>query len=60
MRNVLIFPEGYEIDFMYPKDKDLEVDLELEVKTNKGLEKVKIFDIKIQGNSIYYYLQYVN
>ena len=45
---------------MYPKDKDLEVDLELEVKTNKGLEKVKIFDIKIQGNSIYYYLQYVN
>lgn len=59
MRNVLVFPDGLECDFMYPKNRDVEVGTNLKVDmVDESCHYMKVVEIKKTSRCIYYYLNY--
>jgi hypothetical protein len=59
MRNVLLFPNGHEQDFMYPPNRDIEVGTELEiVMLDDSVHRLKVGQIIPEEKRIVYVLQY--
>ncbi|CDQ41897.1 hypothetical protein BN990_04276 [Virgibacillus salexigens] len=57
MRNVLVFPDNYELDFTYPSDRTLEEGTRLYVRMSDSTTNlVEITNISQQESAIYYYL----
>lgn len=58
MRNILVFPTGEELDFMYPTNKVLEVGSQFNIDMSDNIkELVEITEIKTIDNKIYYLLK---
>lgn len=61
MRNVLVFPDKTEVDFMYPADREIEVggklvcESENEVKHLLEIEKI---EVNKEKRTIFYHLKY--
>ncbi len=59
MRNILILPDGTEVDFMYPKDRQIIVGTRLNVvMEDDSLRLYNVFNIVQKDHAILYYLNY--
>jgi len=59
MRNILVFPDGTEQDFMYPPNRDVVVGTELNVvMMDDSVHKLKVIRIEPGEKKILYYLSY--
>lgn len=57
MRNILVFPSGETLDFMYPANKKLIVGSHFNISMDDNTtEKVEISKIVSDENVIYYHL----
>ena len=59
MRNVLLFPDGTEHDFMYPTNRDVQVGQKLQVQMqDDSIRVLTITHIQQTDKVIYYHLSY--
>jgi hypothetical protein len=59
MRNILVFPDGTQQDFMYPQDRDIEVGTELQVTMmDDSVHRMKVSSIEREEKRILYRLTY--
>ncbi|WP_067923949.1 hypothetical protein [Alicyclobacillus shizuokensis] len=59
MRNVLVFPDGKEQDFMYPANRDVEVGTPLQVEMADGsVHILHVTEIIREDRKILYKLSY--
>ena len=59
MRNVLVFPDGSQHDFMYPTNRDIEVGEKLQVQfKDDSIHVLIVKNIEKTDKVIYYYLSY--
>ncbi|MEB9419911.1 hypothetical protein [Bacillus cereus group sp. BfR-BA-01318] len=59
MRNVLVFPDGTEQDFMYPHNRDVLVGEKLQVQMkDNALHILEVWNIQHTDKVIYYHLKY--
>jgi hypothetical protein len=59
MRNVFLFPDGHEQDFMYPANRDVEVGTELQVvMLDDSVHILRVAEITQEEKRIVYRLEY--
>jgi|GEM_PF-2762983 len=59
MRNVLVFPDKSEHDFMYPVNRDIHIGERLQVQfQDHTVHVLVVTDIKKTDKVIYYYLSF--
>lgn len=59
MRNILLFPDGKEEDFMYPPNRDIVVGEKLQLAMHDGsTQLLNIVDIVQEEKRILYKLEY--
>ena len=59
MRNILVFPDGSEQDFMYPPNREVDVGVELQATMADGsIHVFKVSTIKPEAKRILYFLSY--
>lgn len=59
MRNVLIFPDGSEQDFLYPSNRDIFEGEKLQVQLqDNSIQILEIHYIQHTDKIIYYHLKY--
>lgn len=57
MRNILVFPDGYEEHFMYPKDRIIPIGETFEVTEESGVVFYKVSSIKKEKYEVYFILE---
>lgn len=59
MRNILIFPDGTEHDFMYPTNRDIVVGSKFQVElSDNRVDVLTVKHIQKTDREIYYHLSY--
>jgi hypothetical protein len=57
MRNILVFPDGSEHQFMYPTNRTIEVGEQLQVDMEDGnTHLLKVLEIQKTDLEVYYHL----
>jgi hypothetical protein len=58
MRNVLIFPDGTQHQFMYPMDRELEINMKLQAQMkDNSIHVFKVKEIQKKEKEVYYFLE---
>lgn len=59
MRNILVFPDGKEQDFMYPPNRDITVGVQLQIQMDDDSTRVmSVKHIQKTDKEIYYHLDF--
>ncbi|MGG1453464.1 hypothetical protein ABE325_21380 [Bacillus licheniformis] len=61
MRNVLVFPDGSEHDFLYPTNREIKEGecLQVHLSGNENIHILKVKEIQRTEKAIFYLLDYV-